>query len=288
MQSATETIATFNMCYSRSPYNPKIVEKFIEETGVDIRAYSWGSRFPFLCEYLASLKPKYCFIQELFTEDIESFKKAIGDIYRVVHIAGNARGGICSLCILVKKDEFEEEDLIFKKIEFPEIKNSENVLLLKIPSKKLWLVCCHIPMELTPRLEMTKILYKRALEEEGYTEDQTFVIAGDFNAFRDEKGEEQIKSFLDNAPKNTKYPMETHTQELVTFIPYIYDVMPQSAKDFTQNRIANGQHCNIDCCFFSPNWEVKSVTVRFDKVKINGIEMNISDHAIVLVELNRL
>jgi len=219
---STQTIGfiTYNVNYSR-----RAVMEFEE--------YSWENRRGSVYGELAKIVPEtqskadIIFLQEILSQNMQEVETSLAD-YKWHFEATNARDGVCCNGIGIKKGilpEQAQQKFVFNFNAYE--KTAEKVLGLLIGD--MCLVNVHFPMEEQGRMAMAEHFSACLPKDREYR----LIIAGNFNAFPDAKGTEQIKLLckVTGTIAVSDLAISEVSKNIATrsFKAYPYDKVPETA-----------------------------------------------------------
>lgn len=205
---------TYNVNYSRRAMN-------------EYAEYSWENRKSSLYNLIEEISPNILFLQEILTKNKEEVQKNLSD-YQWHFEPINSRGGLCCNGIGVKNTflrnvKQQKFSYNFDKFE----KTAEKVLGLIIGD--LCLLNVHFPINEQSRMAMASNFHRCLPLSKTYK----IIIAGDFNAFPDCRGQELLESLqkVTNTVCISDLALSESSREIATrsFKAYPYDVVPESA-----------------------------------------------------------
>lgn len=205
---------TYNINYSR------------RAVGEVYGQYSWENRRSDVYKLIGSDK-SIVFLQEILTKNMGDVETSLSD-YQWHFEPTNARNGVCCNGIGINKafmPGVEQKKFAYNFNQFD--KTAEKVMGVTLGN--ICLLNAHFPMEESGRMAMAEN-FDRCLPSD---KEYRLIIAGDFNAFPDCKGPEQIETIrkVTGTVRISDYALSESTGEIATrsFEAYPYDEVPEEA-----------------------------------------------------------
>lgn len=205
---------TYNVNYSRRAVN-------------EYAQYSWENRRNDIYKLIQNANPNVIFLQEILTKNQQEVQTNLSN-YQWHFESTNSREGVCCNGIGIKNTfstDKEQKKFSYNFNKFDQ--TAEKVLGLIIGD--LCLLNVHCPMEEKGRMAMALNLDQCIPSDRVYQ----VIIAGDFNAFPDCKGLEQVEVIqkVTKTVRVSDLALSESSGETATrsFKAYPYDIVPEEA-----------------------------------------------------------
>lgn len=205
---------TYNVNYSRRAVN-------------EYSQYSWENRRNDIYKLIQKENPTIIFLQEILTKNQQEVQTNLSD-HQWHFESINSRDGLCCNGIGIKNAFSTEEERKKFSYNFNKFEpTAEKVLGLIIGD--LCLLNVHFPMEEKGRMSMASNL------DQCFPLDRVYrvILAGDFNAFPDCKGPEQLETIqkVTQTERISDQAISEFSGEIATrsFKAYPYDIVPDEA-----------------------------------------------------------